>query len=517
MSSVNRTLAAPSLDRETFAADLALQLDDILALEAAPTERTSRLEQFLTASTPDEALLAWFGSLAGLTREKVIHRLNRDIAAIDAILNDQVNAILHAPELQRLEASWRGLEYLVEHAASAANVKVRILSASWREIARDQERAIEFDQSVLFRKVYSDEFGTPGGEPFGLLIGDYELTHRPSAEHPTDDIATLTGIAQVAAASFAPFIAAAAPTFFGVDTFSDMQRSLDLNHAFEQPEFIKWKAFRKSDDARFVGLTVPRVIVRAPYEDDGSRADRFRFAEDVLGVDHSKYLWGNAAYAFAAVVVRAFDESGWLADIRGIEPNLDSGGVVHGLPAVSYGSDPSGVVRKVSTDLIVTDAQEKELGELGFIPLCACRDTHLSAFYSTHSVQLPKKFDEPAATANAKLSAMLHYILCVSRFAHYLKVIGRDRVGAFATPEELEKAMHDWLLRYAIGSDEASDEVKARYPLREAKVEVREHPAKPGVHMSVIHLRPHYQLDQLSASLRLVTELSPVQGASLGR
>ena len=471
--------------------------------------------KFKTSTSDRAALEAWLGPLDGLTKDDIVLRLNRDAGLIDKLLNDQVNAILHHPQFQKLEASWRGLEYLVEQGADANNLKIRILSVSWRDLVRDLERAIEFDQSQLFRKVYNDEFGSPGGEPFGLLLGDYEIEPAPRPGHDSDDVQALTNISRVAAAAFAPFVASVSPVMFAADQFADLQRSLNLGDSFDQPAFIKWRAFRQTEDSRFIGLTLPRILMRLPYVDYPGRNDRFRFREEVGGPDQSKYLWGNAAYAFGGVVIRAFAETGWLADIRGIEPNQIGGGVVTGLPAHAFSADRRGVSRKCSTDLIVTDAQEKELGELGFIPLCTCKRTELSAFYTTPSVQAAKKYDELAATVNARLSSMLQYMLCVSRFAHYVKVIGRDRVGSFTESEDLESLLNNWLIRYAVGSDDVSDEVKARFPLREAKVEVREHPSKPGVHLSVVHLRPHYQLDHLTASLKLVTEVAPTQSNSV--
>jgi type VI secretion system ImpC/EvpB family protein len=283
---------------------------------------------------------------------------------------------------------------------------------------------------------------------------------------------------------------------------------LNLSGTFEQLEYLKWKAFRDSEDSRFVGLTMPRVLMRLPYEDAGDRVDGFRFREEVSRPDQSQYLWGNAAYAFGAVVIRAFTESGWLARIRGVRRGEASGGLAPELPVHCFSTDRRGIAPRCSTDSVVTDDQEQELGELGFIPLCHCPDTEFSAFYGNQSAQKPKKYDEPAATTNARLSSMLQYMLCVSRFAHYIKVIARDKIGSFAEAEECERFLHDWLQNYVISDSDASPDRKARYPLREATVRVRENPEKPGAYLCVAHLWPHYELDELSNTMRIATELT---------
>ena len=442
-------------------------------------------------------------------KDAAARAVNREIARIDAMLTAQVNAILHHPAVQKMEASWRGLHYLVSQVPEGANIKVRVLDVSWKDLARDLSRALEFDQSQLFRKVYSEEFDTPGGEPFGVLIGDYELRHRPGPDHPIDDLAALKGAAGVAAAAFAPFVAAAHPALLDLSEFAELELPLNLPRTFEQAEYVAWNAFRETEDARFVGLTLPRVLMRPPYRDDGGRVDGFRFREDVGGPGRGGCVWGNAAYAFGAVLVRAFADSGWFAAIRGAAPGAAAGGLAPALPAPSFGLDRPGVAPRPPTDAVVTDAAEKEIGELGFIPLCACQDAGAAAFYGNQSVQKPAKYDEPAATANARLSAMLQYILCAGRFAHYVKVIARDRLGSFAGPAECEDYLRRWLQNYTTANDEAGPDLKAKHPLREARVQVREQPGKPGSYLCVTHLRPHFQLDQLSAGVKLVTELAP--------
>ena len=488
-------------------------LDSVLDGTTAGGRASSRLERFLQEPRPGIAIREWLGPLPAVSgpalKQYLAQRLNRDIARLDALLNRQVNAILHHPDFQELEASWRSLRFLVDQVPEGSkDVKVKVLNVSWKELTHDLTvRNLEFDQSQLFRRVYSDEFGMPGGEPFGVLIGDYEIRHRMSRDHPYNDLETLKAIAGVAAAAFAPFIAAAHPSLLELGSYAELEKPLNLSQTFEQIDYLKWKAFRKVEDARFVGLTLPRVLARLPYVEDSTRADGFRFREEVGRADRSSYLWGNAAYAFAAVVIRAFATSGWLADIRGARRGEISGGAVTGLPSHSFSTDTNGVALKCSTDTIITDAQERELGLLGFIPLCYCQDTKLSAFYGNQSVQEPKVFDQLSANVNARLSAMLQYILCASRFAHYLKAIYRDRIGSFTSVAELQSFLQKWLGSYT----SAGETSEARKPLREASVELEELPNRPGSYLCRMFLRPHYQLDQLSAALSLESTLAPGQ------
>ena len=485
----------------------------IEATGSGPSEAAAGLDRFLAASSPAAALAAW-GRLAPVPGaapdpRRLVERLAADIARLDALLTGQVNAILHHPRFQRMEASWRGLRYLVEQADNAQGVKIRVLSLSWRDLARDLERAIEFDQSQLFRKVYSEEFDMPGGEPYGLLLGDFEIWPRSCAEHPYDDIALLRSISQVAAAAFAPFVAGVHPAMFGLDDFADLEQPLNVARTFDQAEYLKWRAFRETEDSRFIGLVLPRILMRLPYEDGGGRVDGFRFREETTGPDHRHYLWGSAAYAFGAVAIRSFAQSGWLAGIGGVRRDVVGGGLVSDLPVHCFSTDPHGIAPKCSTDVIINDYQEQELGELGFIPLCHCADTEFSAFYTNASAQKPRKYDELAATMNARISAMLQYVLCVSRFAHYLKVVVRDKIGSFSEASECENYLHRWIHQYVVADSAASPEVKAEYPLREASIRVREHPGKPGCYLCTAHLWPHFELDGLMAAVRVTTELAP--------
>ena len=484
-------------------------LDSILEAANSGQDVTTPLDDFLREPSPEKALRHWLGPVPDLPRsalkQYVVQRLNRDIARLDALLTDQVNAILHHPKLQKLEASWRSLRFLVEQVPenSKEMVKIKVLNVSWKELTHDLERAVEFDQSELFRKVYNDEFGNPGGKPFGVLLGDYEIRHRMGNDYPFNDVETLRGIADVAAAAFAPFIAAAHPSFFLLesDSFSELEKPFNLPRIFEDLEYLKWREFRKEkSEARFIGLTMPRVLARLPYVDDSSRVDGFRFREEVGAPDRRGYLWGNAVYAFGAVLIRTFANSGWLADIRGSRRGEIGGGVVADLPVHQFNTDKWRVAPKCSTDAIITDAQEKELGVLGFMPLCSCQDTELSAFYGNQSVQEAKTFHDGSATLNARMSAMLQYVLCASRFAHNIKIMARNMTGSLTGPEEIQRKLNTWLQRYT--SATASPE----RPLRQGKVEIKE--IQAGRYECRLFLQPHYQLDQLVSELRLDTTLA---------
>lgn len=457
-----------------------------------------------------DALCRWFDLTSAdslPSSERLIAMLSEDIAELDHLLNDQVNAIIHHSRFQSLEAAWRGVWNIVEQIGPHSNIQVKMLNVSWKDITRDLTRAVEFDQSQLFRKVYEDGIGTPGGHPFSVLIGDYQIGR--SAE----DIETLQGISGVAAAAFAPFIASAHPSLFDLEHFGEFERQIDLSRTFSQADYIAWRSFRDTEDARFVGLTLPRTLMRLPYGTDPARRDAFIFREQTDHPDGSGYLWGNPAFAYATVLIRAFTESGWLADVRGVRRDEAGGGLVQNLPVHSFDTDRLGVATKSSTDVAITDQQEKQLGELGFIPLCHCPDTEYACFYGSQSVQSPKSYTTAAATANARISSMLHYMLCASRFAHYLKVLARDKVGSMIPPEQLQGDLTNWISQYVRDDDDAAISIKARFPLREAKVRVIEYPDQPGTYSCDMHLLPHFQLDSLSASLRLNTELSAPKSA----
>ena len=495
-------------NRATASASL---LDQILvATQEAEAARTTRLAAFLAERSTAVALVSWLGLRAGDAvprREEITARLTIDRAAVDHRLSSQLNAILHAPEFQRLEASWRGIEYLVGQASHAEGVLIRIFDVAWRVLARDLDKAIEFDQSVLFRRVYNDEFGMPGGRPFGVLLGDYYLGHRPRPDQQVDDVRALRAVLQVAAASFAPFIASTHPSLFGVDSFRELGRRIDLHRVFAQSEYIAWNSLRDHEDSRFLALTLPRILMRRPWRPDPQRSDGFPFREDVSGQSGRGYLWGNACFAFGGVLIRAFARCGWFGDIRGVEEGQEGGGLVTDLPNLDFEDQARGGGHRPPTEVVITDAQERTLSDLGFISLCACHGTPWAAFYATPSLQRPQRYDDAAAAANARLSAMLQYILCTARIAHYLKVMCRDRAGSYDSPAQIEHSISKWLFDLSVSSDDADAEAQAKYPLADTSVSVHEVPGKPGTYASVIHLRPHFQLDQMSSSIRLTTEI----------
>ena len=425
--------------------------------------------------------------------------INARIAQIDRLISQQLNEIMHHPEFQRLEASWRGLFYFINQSETGETLKIRVMNVSKKDLLRDMERAAEFDQSALFKKIYEEEYGMFGGAPYGALIGDYEFVNNPQ------DLSLLDKISQVAAAAHAPFIAAAAPQFLNLDTYAQLGDPRDLAKIFQGLEYAKWKSFRESEDSRYVGLTLPHVLMRLPYGQANVPVEAFNYEEDVDGTDHSKYLWGNAAYALGARITDAFAKYHWCAAIRGVE----GGGQVADLPVHTFRTDEGDVALKCPTEIAITDRREKELSDLGFIPLVHCKGTDYAAFFGTQSANRPKVYDLPAANANARLSAQLQYILAVSRFAHFLKAMMRDKIGSFMSRKNAEDFLNRWIAQYVLLDENAGQEMKARYPLSEARIEVADIPGKPGAYRAVAFLRPHYQLEEIAVSLRLVAELPP--------
>ena len=423
--------------------------------------------------------------------------INSRIAEIDRLLSEQMNAIMHHPDFQKLEGSWRGLNHMVKNSLTSTQLKIRVLNVNKKDLLKDLERAVEFDQSALFKKVYEDEYGTFGGAPFGALIGDYEFTNHPQ------DMSLLEKIAGVAATAHAPFLSAASPELFGWDEYSQMTEVRDVSKIFDRMEYVKWRAFRESEDSRYVGLTLPRVLGRDPYGAATRPIETFNFEEDVTGKDHSKYLWSNAAYALGTRLTEAFSMHGWCVAIRGVE----GGGLVDGLPTHTFETDEGEVAMKCPTEVAITDRREKEFADNGFIPLVHCKNTDYAAFFATQSANKAKKYDTDAANANARLSTQLQYMFAVSRFAHYLKAMMRDKIGSFMSREEAQNFLNRWINNYVLDSDVASQNAKASRPLREARIDVAEVPGKPGAYRAVAFLRPHFQLDELSVSLRLVADL----------
>ena len=421
-------------------------------------------------------------------------------AAIDEKLSAQLNEILHHPEFQKLEGTWRGLDYLVKQTETSPSMKIKVMNVSKNTLLKDLERAIEFDQSMTFKKIYESEYGQLGGQPYGLLVGDYEFDGK-SAE----DVSMLQKMAGVAGAAHAPFVAAAASKMFDLDTFTKLNEPRSLAETFDRIDYAAYKSFRESEDSRYVTLTMPRVLGRLPYGhgDTDRKIEEFRYEEGVDGSDHSRYLWMNAAWAYAARCTDAFAKDGWFMRTRGV----DGGGKVEGLPLHVF-TEAGGKTAKCPTEVLIPDRRENELSELGFLPLLHYKDSDKAAFLGTQTAQKPKKYFDSDANANAELSAKMNYMLCVSRFAHYLKVMARDKVGSFAERGDMERWLNSWIMNYVLETPEAAgDDLRAQKPLRAAQISVTEVKGKPGWYQAVAHLRPHFQLEGLTASMRLVAEL----------
>ncbi|MCX6586919.1 MAG: type VI secretion system contractile sheath large subunit [Acidobacteria bacterium] len=425
--------------------------------------------------------------------------INARIAQIDHLISIQLNEIMHHPSFQKLEGSWRGLKYMMDQSETSEMLKIKVLNVSKKELLRDLQRAPEFDQSAMFKKVYEEEFGIFGGAPFAALVGDYEFTKHP------EDIELLERVSNVAAAAHAPFLTAASNELFNLESFTSLDQPRDLGKIFDNTEYAKWKSFRASEDSRYVGLCLPRILGRLPYGPDTKPVEAFNYQEGVDGTEHNKYLWSNAAYALGARLTNSFAKHHWCAAIRGVE----GGGLVDGLAVHNFRTDDGDVAMKCPTEVPITDRREKELADLGFIPLVHCKGTDYAAFFSVQSAQKPKLYDKDSANANARLSAQLPYILAVSRFAHYLKAMMRDKIGSFMSRSQCETFLNQWISQYVLLDDDASAEMKSKYPLREARIDVSEIPGKPGAYRAVSFLKPHFQLDELSVSLRLVADLPP--------
>jgi len=419
------------------------------------------------------------------------------IAQIDRLISLQLNEVLHYPAFQKLEGTWRGIKYLIDQSETSEMLKIKVLNASKRDLLRDLQRAPEFDQSALFKKVYEEEFGVFGGAPFAALVGDYEFGRGP------DDMELLERVSQVASAAHAPFMSAASSELLNLGSYTQLGAPRDIGKIFDSTEYAKWKSFRQSDDSRYVALTLPHILMRVPYGKENKQIDAFDYEEGVDGSDHSKYLWGNAAYGLAARLTNSFAKYGWCAAIRGVE----GGGLVDGLPVHNFRTDEGDVALKCPTEVAITDRREKELADQGLVPLVHCKGTDYAAFFSVQTANRPKLYDKEAANANARLSAQLPYILAMSRFAHYLKAMMRDKIGSFMSRQDCEKFLNQWIMQYVCADDNASQAAKAKLPLREAAIQVSEIPGKPGAYRAVAYLKPHFQLDELSVSLRLVADL----------
>jgi type VI secretion system protein ImpC len=428
------------------------------------------------------------------------------IAALDKRLTDQVNKIIHHEDFQKLEAAWRGLHYLVNNTETDEHLKIRVMNVSKADLGKTLKRfkGTAWDQSPLFKKLYEEEYGQFGGEPYGCLVGDYHFDHTPP------DVELLTEMSKLAAAAHAPFITGASPSVMQMESWQELANPRDLTKIFTTPEYAAWRSLRESDDARYLAMCMPRFLARHPYGAKTSPVDEFDFEEDTTGASHTNYSWANAAYAMAVNINRSFKAYGWCSRIRGIE----SGGAVENLPTHSFPSDDGGVDMKCPTEIAISDRREAELSKNGFLSMIHRKNSDFAAFISGQSLQKPQEYDDPDATANAALAARLPYLFACNRFAHYLKCIVRDKVGSFKDREAMSEWLNKWILNYVDGDPaHSSERTKAERPLAAAQVEVEEIEGAPGYYQSKFYLKPHYQLEGLTVSLRLVSKLPSEKGA----
>ncbi|GMV25398.1 MAG: hypothetical protein AMXMBFR58_14290 [Phycisphaerae bacterium] len=470
-------------------------LSDLLNKEFKP--KTSGAKQAIESAvrTLAEQALA----TTALISDDAVKSIEAMIAAIDRKLSDQINQIIHHPDFLQLESAWRGLSHLVNNTETDETLKIRVLNISKKDLARTLGRfkGTAWDQSPIFKAVYEQEFGTPGGQPYGCLVGDYYFDHTPP------DVELLGQIAQIASAAHAPFISATNPTVMNMESWSELSNPRDLTKIFQGPEYAAWRSLRESDDARYVGLTMPRFLARIPYGAKTNPVEDFAFEEDTAGADSTKYVWGNSAYAMGVNINRAFKLYGWCARIRGVE----SGGMVEGLPCHTFPTDDGGVDMKCPTEIAITDRREAELAKNGFMPLSHWKNTDYAVFVGAQSLHKPAEYSDPDATANANLGARLPYLFATCRFAHFLKCMVRDKIGSFKERADMQRWLQDWIMQYVEPDPGASEDAKARRPLAAAEVQIAEVPGNPGYYSSKFFLRPHYQLEGLTVSLRLVSKL----------
>jgi type VI secretion system protein ImpC len=468
----------------------------LLEKEFRPKSERAKAEVQAAVSTLAEQVLEG----EALISDDAVSTINAIIAEIDAKLTEQVNLILHHEDFQKLEGAWRGLHHLVNNTETDEMLKIKVFNISKKDLSKTLKRykGTAWDQSPLFKKMYEEEFGTQGGEPFGCLVGDYHFNHGPQ------DVEILQGMAQIAAAAHAPFLTGAEPSLLGMDSWQELSNPRDLTKIFSTPEYAAWRSLRESDDAMYLGLAMPRFLARLPYGSKTEPVEEFDFEEDTEGADSSRYTWANSAYAMATNVTRSFKLYGWCSRIRGVE----SGGAVEGLPVHTFPSDDGGVDMKCPTEIAISDRREAELAKSGMMPLCHRKNTDFAAFIGAQSLHKPAEYDDPDATANANLAARLPYMFACCRFAHYLKCMVRDKVGSFRERAEMQRWLQDWILQYVDGDPvNSTEETKAEKPLAAAEVVVEEDESNPGYYTSKFFLRPHYQLEGLTVSLRLVSKL----------
>jgi type VI secretion system protein ImpC len=496
-------MADPNAQAQAQAAGAPAELDEFSALlnkEFKPkTDERKSAVQTAVRTLAEQAL-----SATNLISADVIKTIESIIAEIDRKLSEQINKIIHHEDYKALEGTWRGLHHLVNNTETDEMLKIRVLNISKKELGTTLKKfkGTAWDQSPVFKKLYEEEFGSPGGQPYGCLIGDYYF------DHTAPDVEILSGMAQVASAAHAPFISAAGPGLMGMESWQELSNPRDLTKIFTTAEYAAWRSLRDSEDARYLGLTMPRFLSRMPYGAKTNPVEEFAFEEDTEGADHSKYVWSNAAYTMGTNITRAFKLYGWCARIRGAE----SGGMVEGLPVHSFPTDDGGVDMKCPTEIAITDRREAELARNGLMPLSHWKNSDFAVFVGAQSLQKPAQYDDPDATANANLAARLPYLFSTCRFAHYLKCMVRDKIGGFKERADMERWLNDWIKQYCVDSATASEEDKARRPLADAEVKVEEVAGNPGYYTSKFFLRPHYQLEGLTVSLRLVSKLPSAKG-----
>lgn len=485
------------------------------ALEGRVADRSKNeatvLQQFLCEKSWAKKLATWLGrgelQKWSASNASIKQQLERDIAKIDGMVSKQLNDIMHHESFKRLEASWRGLEYLVacKDEVAQAPIQIKVWNVTWAELKKDQEGAMEFDQSMFFKKIYEEALGTPGVPPFSVILTDFDIHPRPSREHPFDDIAILQRLSETAAAAFAPLLINASPSMFGVDHFHELRQSFDLEKLHARPDFLRWQQFRTTEESRFVSVLLPRMLLRKPYRPE--RNHHFGFPFEELPKTAEDHIWGGAIFGMGEVLIRAFAESRWFANIRGVQRGVQSGGLVVGPTMDAFETEPDGLAPKAITETMISDAFERQLAKLGFISLCACPNTPFGAFYSCPSVQKPGRYTTPEANANAELSALTNYMLCASRFGHYVKVMARDKIGAMIDANELQDFLSQWLINYVNRDPDANPRIRAEKPLLDGAVQVRSKPGRPGEYDCIIQLEPYHSFDDIRASLKLDTKL----------
>jgi len=470
------------------------EFESLLNKEFKPKSSDAKSAVAMAVKTLAEQAL----SATALVSDDAIKTIQSIIAELDKKLSEQVNLIMHHEDFKSIEGTWRGLAHLVNNTETDEKLKIRIFNISKKDLGKTIKKfkGTAWDQSPLFKKMYEDEFGTPGGEPYGCLVGDYHFDHTPP------DVEILSGMAQIGSAAHAPFIAGAAPSTMNLESWQELGDPRDLTKIFQTPEYAAWRSLRDSDDAKYLGLAMPRFLSRLPYGSKTSPVEEFDFEEDTEGADHSKYVWSNSAFAMATNITRAFKMYGWCARIRGAE----SGGMVEGLPCHTFPTDDGGVDMKCPTEIAITDRRESELARNGFMPLSHWKNTDYAVFVGAQSLQKPTTYDDADATANANLAARLPYLFATCRFAHFLKCMVRDKIGGFKEKEDMEMWLNTWISKFCCDS-KSSEEMKAKFPLAAAEVKVEEVPGNPGYYTSKFFLRPHYQLEGLTVSLRLVSKL----------